>query len=111
MAKSSKEVPARYRRIAQSFFNVGVPGFDFSEDALVQAFERETYGTQHDMSRNGFAFGKKSFDITVAAWKEDLASGLFCKDEFLRDFEEGSFEHEFLWNIIKDFRVAPLFGR
>jgi hypothetical protein len=100
----------KYRKIAETFFRPVGCTLDFSERALIQAFERETLGAKHDMSKNGYAFGKKAFDIAVAGWKEDLADGLFCKWDFVKDYEPDSFEYEFIWEIIKDFSSAPLFG-
>ena len=104
-------VPTRYRRIAETFYRVSGSDLDYSERALFEAFERETFGSNHDMSRNGFAFGKKAFDITVASWKEDLADGLFCKWDYLKQYEEESFERDFVWHIIEHFPVKPLFAR
>ncbi|WEM34425.1 hypothetical protein [Xanthomonas phage X1] len=102
-------IPENYRRVAESFYRPHGCTLDFSQKALLQAFEKETYGVDHDMSKNGWAFGKKAFDITVASWREDLAEGLFCKYDYLRDYEEDSFEYDFIWNVIKNFSSARLF--
>lgn len=103
-------IPERYRRIAETFYRPADCMLDFSEKSLTEAFERETFGANHDMSKNGYAFGKKAFDITVAAWREDIADGLFTKYEYLKDYEEDSFEYEFIWNVIKDFPVGTFFA-
>lgn len=106
-----KKVPQKYERVARLFQRfVRDAAFGFTDEHLLEAFEVETLGIKHDITNNGFVFGKKAFDITVAAWKEDLLDGLICKYELLEDYEEGSFEREFIWNIIKDFPVGPLFG-
>lgn len=103
-------VSENYRKVAETFYRPADSTLDFSEKALQEAFEKETFGIRHDMSKNGWAFGKKAFDITVASWKEDLADGLFCKYDYLRDYKEDSFEYEFIWNVIRHFPAARFFG-
>lgn len=83
-----------FREMAEFYakFAVGCE-MDFSEQALVEAFEAETFGIKHDLRNNGFAFGKKSMNITIAAWREDIQDGLMCKHDILRDYDEESFAH------------------
>lgn len=79
-----------YRRMAS-----GVD-CDFSESALLAAFEYETYGKDDTKKlrgimegifsdgemANGYVFGKSRLNLTINMVKEDLASGLFTKNEF-----------------------------
>jgi hypothetical protein len=57
---------------------------DFSDQALVDLFNSESYGSP--ISRdNGFLLGKKWLNVTVAMWKEDIAQGLLFKHELYQD--------------------------
>lgn len=47
--------------------------WDFSPKAAEDCFRWESHGGEIPKD-NGYAFGKKSLGITVAAWKEDLLS-------------------------------------
>lgn len=70
-----------YRRFAASH-----PGADFSDGAALAMFEHETFGKRlPDGSVNGFALGKKWLSVTVAAWKEDIASGGLSVRELIED--------------------------
>lgn len=101
----------RYHQVAQ-FYARGLEdsGFDFSEQAMLEMFEAETYGTKHDLRHNGYSFGKKAMDITLAAWREDLLLGNITKYELWSEYEEYSFEREFVQELIKHWPVSPFFG-
>lgn len=79
----------RWRRHAEvyRFFAEDVcpklPGLDFSEQAAREAFDAESNGARHDLTRNGFAIGKQWANVQVAEWKHGIADGLFLPDEFL----------------------------
>ena len=57
---------------------------DFSDNAMVELFNHESYGTKLS-EKNGFALDKKWMNFTVAAWKEDIQAGLLFKIELLND--------------------------
>lgn len=101
----------RYRQVA-AFYTRGLEnsGFDFSEQAMLDMYEAETYGAPHDLKSNGYAFGKKSMDITLAAWREDLLLGNTTKYELWSEYDENSFERQFVQELIKNWPVAPFFG-
>lgn len=47
---------------------------DFSDQAMIEMFNHESYGTSLS-SNNGFAVGKKWLNVTVSMWREDLKRG------------------------------------
>lgn len=57
---------------------------DFSDSAMIELFNHESYGTKLT-EKNGFALGKKWMNVTVSAWKEDIQAGLLFKIELLED--------------------------
>lgn len=63
------------------------PDADFSADAAMAMYLRESTGKPLDRTErvNGYAFGKKCMDITIAYWKEDVLSGGLLVDELLAD--------------------------
>ena len=67
-----------YRRNARGFDG------DFSASALREQYEHETHGKPiSNPKTNGFAVGKWSLGVTLAAMREDLRGGMFCKAELL----------------------------
>lgn len=101
----------KFREIAQFYAKFAkYSNLDFSEQALQNAYEAETYGTEHDLSTNGYAFGKKSLNITITAWKEDLEVGLITKHDLITDYEEGSFAREYVYNAIQGMTPGTFFG-
>ena len=107
----SKRLPTtKFRSVADRFYRDALSSLDYSEQALIDAYRKETYGEQCDERNNGWIFGKKAFDITVAAWREDLETGLTCKAEYLQDYEEDSIEYKFIENVLAGVIPAPFFG-
>jgi hypothetical protein len=76
---------------------------DFSEDALVELFNLETYGEKRCGSikpTNGFYHGKRLLNVTVSMWKEDMEG----KNKSLLKFElyeDPMFPHWWLDSIFK----------
>jgi hypothetical protein len=70
-----------YRRFAEAD---GFPG-DFSDSALQELYVHESTGRGTVSERNGFAYGKRSADITISAWREDIAAGLLAAEELHAD--------------------------
>ena len=78
---------------------------DFSAEALRAQYEHETRGApKPDASANGYTFGKLSLDVTLAAMREDHASGLFTKQELC------SGSCTFVRRAVRRFAAAPFFG-
>lgn len=72
---------------------------DFSDEALLNMYNNESYGTINDLSTNGYAEGKKWLDVHVTAWKEDIAKGELFKHEL---YEDKLFPKWWLDQILKD---------
>lgn len=65
-------------------------GFDWSDEAFLEADEYESRGIEPRQRpfpepQNGFLFAKKATDITIAMWKEDIADKLLFPRELLAD--------------------------
>lgn len=82
-----------YRRFATGW----EPCCDFSDQALVEMFEWESFGrgnlkfglfNNNGGKYNGFAVGKHWMDVTIAMWREDLRTGMLFKKELQADFPE-----------------------
>lgn len=57
---------------------------DYSDQALVEMYQFETYGNPIK-DTNGYYHGKKWLNVTVDMWKEDLEKGLLFKQELYDD--------------------------
>lgn len=82
------KIGKRWLRMAEIYkrFAGDHDGADFSDDAALSMFLHESTGAAlPDPRTNGFAIGKKSMDITVAAWKEDIPSGGLLVSELRAD--------------------------
>lgn len=103
-------VTDKFREMAEFYAKFAVySNMDFSDEALRQAFEAETYGIKHDLKNNGFAFGKKSMNITIAAWKQDLQDGLITKFELMENYPEESFAREVVQSAIENMEQGTFF--
>lgn len=69
-----------YRYFAKPWEHV----LDFSDEALVEMYNSESYGTKID-PKNGYLVGKHWLNVTVTMWKEDLALGTLFKHELYSD--------------------------
>lgn len=58
---------------------------DFSDEALVELYNYESYGGSTPAQNNGFAHGKKWLNLHVSEWKEMIAEGLLFKCELYED--------------------------
>lgn len=70
---------------------------DFSNQALQEMFEYETFGkgdlrlnifANKNGKFNGYAVGKHWMDVTIAMWKEDIKEGLLFKFELKKEYPE-----------------------
>lgn len=69
-----------YRIFAEDWKHV----LDFSDDALLELYNYESYGGSVN-SKNGFAVGKKYLNLHVTDWKEEIKQGLLFKHELYQD--------------------------
>ena len=58
---------------------------DFSDDALVELYNFESYGGKRCNKNNGFVHGKKMLNLNVTMWKEDIEAGNLFKFELYND--------------------------
>ena len=72
-------------------------GHDFTDEAKVELFNHESYGTPLT-PHNGYALGKKWLNVQVAMWFEDMANGLLFKHEL---YEDPLFPHWWLDSVFK----------
>ena len=80
-------------------------GVSFSAEAMKEQFDFESRGIgKPDARLNGYTLGKWRMDVTLAAIRDDLAAGLFCKAEVM----EG--QPAMMKRIVRDFMTGPLFG-
>ena len=73
------EMAEIYKRFAIKEY----PHADFGDVAALMMYEHETYGKPIERTEklNGFLLGKKWMDVTIAGWKEEIASrGLLVKE-------------------------------
>ena len=85
---------------------------DFSEKAMQEMFEYESFGIGNiDISGfntigikpNGYAVGKKWLNVTVSMWKEDYQRGGICREFLMEElFTDPLFKdhHEWLIDIL-----------
>jgi len=71
---------------------------DFSEDMMVELYNKETYGEGIVSSNNGFGVGKSWLNVTVQMWREDIKRGLLFKNEL---YEDDKFPHWWLDSVFK----------
>lgn len=60
-------------------------GLDFSDAALVDMFNSESYGTPINIRTNGYYVGKHWLNVTVSMWKESQKRGELCLPELYAD--------------------------
>jgi hypothetical protein len=70
---------------------------DFSDQALIELFNHESYGTPIS-EHNGYALGKKWLNVHVTIWKEDIRDGFLFKKEL---YDDPKFPHWWLDSIFK----------
>lgn len=77
----------KFKRIAELYRQFGSEweGLDWSDQALIDMFNSESYGTPVDERRNGYFIGKQWLGVTVSMWKEDLNKGYLTRAELYDD--------------------------
>lgn len=71
---------------------------DFSDEAMIELFNAESYGTSVS-NNNGYAHGKKWLNLNVSMWKEDIELGLLRVHEL---YEDPKFPHWWLDRVFKN---------
>lgn len=71
---------------------------DFSDEALLNMYNNESYGTLNDLTNNGYAEGKKWLDVHVTYWREDIRSGMLSRSEL---YEDPLFPHWWLDRVLQ----------
>lgn len=68
-------------------FAIEYPQADFSDSAAIAMYEHETHGKTLERTEklNGFALGKKWMDVTIAGWREEIASRGLLVSELIAD--------------------------
>lgn len=59
-------------------FGKGWDNLDFSDEAMIEMFNSESFGTPVNIRTNGFYVGKQWLSVNVAMWKEDQEKGHLC---------------------------------
>ena len=80
-----------YRMFANDWKHV----LDFSDDALLELYNNESYGGPISQT-NGFMHGKKWLNLNVTMWKEDITRGNLFVNEL---YEDPKFPHWWLDRI------------
>jgi hypothetical protein len=83
--------------VYKMFANDWIDCLDFSDEALLELYNYESYGGNISPN-NGFAVGKKWLNLNVSMWKEDIAKGLLFKKEL---YEDPKFPHWWLDGVFK----------
>lgn len=82
-------VSKKWRAMAEIYkrFSIAHQQADFSEEAALAMYEHETHGRPLAKGEklNGFELGKRLMDVTVASWKEDIASRGLLVSELIED--------------------------
>ena len=82
-----------YLRFGQSMSS----SLDFSNDALISLYNKESYGTELS-ANNGFAVGKQYLNLQVNMWREDLRRGWIFKHEL---YSSGDYPTEWLDAVLE----------
>ena len=83
-----------YRHFGKDWKNCA----DFSDTALIELYNHESYGTPVS-TNNGFLIGKKWLNVTVTMWKEDLEKNLLFKSEL---YSDPNLPHWWLDSVLKN---------
>lgn len=78
--------------------------FDFSDEALLQLFNHESYGTElgNGSTTNGYAIGKKWLNWHITNWKEGLVEGSITRYDLLSDVPDIEGYQEMIDKVLKE---------
>lgn len=97
-------VKPKFKKMAELYkwFGKDWTGLDWSDQALINAYNGESYGspTKEELlkSRNGYYIGKQWMGVTVSMWKEDLEKGYLGRREL---YEDPNLPHWWLDLVLK----------
>ena len=97
-------VGTKFKKISELYkwFGKDWTGLDWSDQALIDAYNGESFGTPTKeellRSRNGYYIGKQWMGVSVSMWKEDLGKGYLCKWEL---YEDPNLPHWWLDQVLK----------
>lgn len=93
-------VSNRFKRMSEIYktFASGWTDLDFSDDALIEMFNSESFGTPVDEKKNGFFVGKQWLNVNVNMWLEDREKGHLVISELYADER---FPHWWLDGVLK----------
>lgn len=91
----------KFKRIAELYkqFGSSWEGLDWSDQALIDMFNSESYGTPLDERRNGYFIGKQWMGVTVSMWKEDLNKGYLRRQDL---YDDPRLPHWWLDRVLRD---------
>lgn len=72
---------------------------DYSDQALLDLYNYESYGTGRVDPKNGYAVGKKWLNVYVASWRESIAEGTLFRHEL---YEDPNLPHWWLDSVLGD---------
>ena len=80
-------ISKKFIRISELYwqFAEGWTGLDFSDQALIDMFNNESYGSPVNTKTNGFYIGKQWMGVSISMWKEDLAKGYLTTRDLYDD--------------------------
>lgn len=79
--KKYKEMAELYKIFASDWKEC----LDFSDEALEDMYNSESFGAVKTKSNNGYAVGKKWLSVNVSMWKEDIHRGHLPRQELYSD--------------------------
>ena len=78
----------KFKRMAEIYRQFGQEwqGLDWSDQALIDMYNAESYGVLTvDERKNGYFVGKQWLGVTVSMWNEDISKGYLTRSELYRD--------------------------
>lgn len=76
--------------------------FDFSDESLVSLYNHESYGTELNHSKNGFAIGKKWLNWHITNWKQGLIEGSLTRFDLTSNIPDVEGYKEVVDKVLKD---------
>jgi hypothetical protein len=86
MTRQYNRFKDRQGKVYEEFGREVCPGFDYSNEALIEFYEFESTGKPVSNERNGFALGKKWAGVAVDQWEQDIKNGLLHISEIEKDY-------------------------
>lgn len=103
MSLSYSKIGKNWWRMADIYrrFAIDCKDADFSDSAALAFYRYETFGISLPKADrlNGFELGKKWMDITIAMWKEDIATLGVSVKELQEDYPDWFLERVGILNL------------